>query len=390
MSETRQYLALAASMLRLGQLERAEELCRHALADDDPAAWLHLSEIRTQRGDAEGAADALRGACRAAPGEPNIQAAAGRAELGLGRVVPGVRCLRCALRRDPTHLPALRDLSRLAAILAEREPRGGDQGPVLRWTTESVSVILCSPDAHRSAEAAARWQPLLAGGPAEIIPVVDPPSLASGYMKGLARATGDVVIFSHDDVTLPTRDSVARMLRHLRTVDVLGLAGTTRLCAPNWVSAGWPYVRGQVVHAIDGGAWHSVSVFYPFHGLMGGIQALDGLLIAARRSVADALGFDAETFDDFHLYDLDFSFRAHLEGFRVAVAGDIPVVHASPGNYNDAWERAADAFMRKFAGCLAEPTQRTDTYLRADFHGQWAALRFCKALARLVPACPGT
>ncbi|WP_448191789.1 glycosyltransferase [Azospirillum sp. sgz301742] len=383
------FLDRAASLVHLGQLDDAEAVCVGATLTDpaDPQGWMALAEVRGLKNDAAGTVTALRGACRAAPADPDVLTACGGTALGMGRTLDGVRWLRAALRRNSTHLPAMRDLATIVRILAERPqpvrpplaPPGGDT---------MVSAIICSPDGERSARAVAHWHTLLAGRPGEVIAIVGPSSLSAGYTEGLARARGEVVVLSHDDVTLPA-DAVHRMVAHLRTVDVLGLAGTTRLSGPGWVSSGWPYLRGQVVHVLPDGAGCSVSVYHPHHGLMGGVQALDGLLIAARREVAAAVGFDARTFDGFHLYDVDFSFRAHLGGYRVAVAGDIPVLHASTGSFDAAWAEAADAFAAKFAGRLAAPIARTDTYLQVDFGEPAPALRFCRALARLSPAPPG-
>jgi hypothetical protein len=383
------FLDRAASLVRLGQLDAAEDVCVGAtLADPaDPQGWMALAQVRGLKNDATGPVTALRGACRAAPADVDVLTACGGTALGLGRTLDGVRWLRTALRHNPTHLPAMRDLATIVSMLAQGAqparplvtPPGGDV---------MVSAIICSPDEARSARAVAHWQALLAGRPGEVIPIVGPSSLSAGYTEGLARAKGDIVVFSHDDVTLPG-NAVHRMVAHLRTVDVLGLAGTTRLSGPGWVSSGWPYLRGQVVHVLAEGAGCSVSVYHPHHGLMGGVQALDGLLIAARSDVATAVGFDARTFDGFHLYDVDFSFRAYLDGYRVAVAGDIPVLHASTGSFDEAWNHAADAFAGKFAGRLAAPIARTDTYLQVDFAEPAPALRFSRALARLSPAPVG-
>ncbi len=387
-----EFLAHAAALVRSGQLDAAEQVCVDATLTDpaDPQGWMALAQVRSLKHETAGTVAALREACRTAPTDPDVLSACGGTALGLGCTLAGVRWLRTALRHAPAHLPALRNLSTIVRTLAERSqptcsplapppppPPGGDV---------AVSAIVCSPDEARSARAVAHWEALLAGWPGEVIPIVGPSSLSAGYTEGLAQASGGIVVFSHDDVTLPA-DAVHRMVGHLRHADVLGLAGTTRLSGPGWVSSGWPHLRGQVVHVLPDGSC-SVSVYYPHHGLMGGIQALDGLLIAARRDVAAAIGFDARTFDGFHLYDVDFSFRAHLGGFRVAVAGDIPVLHASTGSFDETWARAADAFARKCDGRLAPPVARTDTYLQADFGESATALRFCRALARLNPAAP--
>lgn len=386
-----QFLGEVTALVGAGRLADAEDACRRATAADpgDPQGWMALAEVRGLRGDPAGTMEAVRGAAWAAPADPDVLTACGGTALSLGHTRAGVRWLRTVLARGP-HLPALRDLATVTRLLADRPAKRLAPRPLPATPPAagpSLSVVVCSPDEARSAPAVAHWQALLAGQRGEIIPIIAPPSLPVGYGEGLARATGDAVVFVHDDVTLPP-DAPARLAAHLAHADVVGLAGTTRLSGPGWVSSGWPYLRGQVVHVLADGRC-STSVFYPHHGLMGGIQALDGLLFAARRAVADDIGFDAATFDGFHLYDVDFSFRAHLAGYRVAVAGDIVALHASTGRYDAAWERAADAFVRTFADRLAPSLARTDSYLQVDFDTAAPALRFAGTLARLTPAPRG-
>ena len=90
------------------------------------------------------------------------------------------------------------------------------------------------------------------------------------------------------------------------------------------------------------------------------VQALDGVFFAARAEVARALRFDAVTFDHFHLYDLDFSFRAYLKGYRLAVCRDLLLVHTSSGSFDPRWNDYRLRFEAKFAGRLAAAVPRQE------------------------------
>src|SRR5262245_66079790 len=83
-----------------------------------------------------------------------------------------------------------------------------------------------------------------------------------------------------------------------------------------------------------------------------GIQALDGVFLAMRRDVPRAVAFDAETFDGFHLYDLDFSFRAHRAGYKLGVAPELTLIHASTGHFNRTWQVYGQRFPAKHADAL--------------------------------------
>ena len=82
-------------------------------------------------------------------------------------------------------------------------------------------------------------------------------------------------------------------------------------------------------------------------GACGEVAILDGVLLAARREALAAVPFDTETFDGFHLYDIDWSYRASRAGFRLGVAGELLLVHASRGVYDERWQRYADRFCAK-------------------------------------------
>ena len=58
------------------------------------------------------------------------------------------------------------------------------------------------------------------------------------------------------------------------------------------------------------------------------------------------------TFDGFHHYDLDFTFAAHLAGFRLGIASDIHILHESSGAHDEKWHHYLARFEQKYAGQL--------------------------------------
>jgi GT2 family glycosyltransferase len=55
---------------------------------------------------------------------------------------------------------------------------------------------------------------------------------------------------------------------------------------------------------------------------------------------------------------MDTTYRAHLMGYRLAVALDLPMLHMSHGSHGDAWKKYAAAFNQKHAATLARTTPR--------------------------------
>src|SRR3954470_25061532 len=203
---------------------------------------------------------------------------------------------------------------------------------------DDISVIICSIDEERFRAVSRNYAERLGSGPYEIIRISDAKSLAEGYNRGLEKARGDIVIFSHDDIEILTPDFRRRLVGHLQRLDLLGTAGTSRLINASWNTAGQPWVHGQVAQPARSGEGYVVDIYGEAKApVQAGIQALDGMFIAARRIAAAALGFDAERFDAFHCYDIDFTYRAFLARMAVGVANDILIYHASLGNFDDSW-----------------------------------------------------
>jgi GT2 family glycosyltransferase len=160
------------------------------------------------------------------------------------------------------------------------------------------------------------------------------------------NSVAEVVVLSHDDVDVLADDFAARLFNHLRSFDALGVIGSTRADGPAVGWSGHPHLRGWITHRSPGDSQWQVDVL-DHRAVAGEITVLDGVLLAARREVLKTVPFDAALFDGFHVGDIDWSLRAARAGFRLGVAADLSLVHASRGNYDATWERYADRFCTK-------------------------------------------
>jgi GT2 family glycosyltransferase len=208
----------------------------------------------------------------------------------------------------------------------------------------SVSVVICSIDPAKFSRVCENYRALFGGGEFEIIGIHDARSLADGYNRGIARSRGEHIILSHDDIEILTPDFADRIGRHLAQFDLIGIAGTTKLVTGKWELAGDPYVFVLISYPSPETGGYKTVLGGGGPLVTPGIQALDGVFMAMRRDVATAIPFDEATFDHFHLYDLDFSFRAYRAGFALAVCRDIVLVHQSMGTFDASW----DGYRRRF------------------------------------------
>jgi hypothetical protein len=378
------YRALVA-----GDLPAAE---RSALAHTqeqpaDPLGWHLLGALRLKQGRVGDAIGILERAAVLDPSQPMVQLELGNARMANhdwpGAEAAFARALQAkpgwataffnravALRRQGELLEAARSFAR--AALADAREYAAMQGcveciadhvrvspgadAVLETAPGGVpfTVVVCSPDEARSRAARARLAPLLRDGMDELLMVVAPSSLASAYNEAARAARHEHLVFVHDDVELVSSAPLAGLEAALRNADLVGLAGSQRASGPAVLWAGHPHLHGWVSYPAAQGTGLEAAPFSLRFGVIDGIQALDGLLIACRREVVLDVGFDAATFDGFHFYDLDFCVRAHRAGYRLAVTTDVLAVHASRGGFGDDWQRYRERFQAKFPE-LAEP-----------------------------------
>ena len=95
------------------------------------------------------------------------------------------------------------------------------------------------------------------------------------------------------------------------SAELVGVAGGRRVVSGKWANACPPYIFGQVASFDPQTNLFGVWLWGMPARHISNIKILDGVFMCAKREVAQAVPFDAQTFDGFHGYDVDFSFRAY-------------------------------------------------------------------------------
>ena len=329
---------LALVEMEAGRLDSALVWNDRASAADPGHAGYAVQGARIVglMGDHAGSFDRFAALLRAAPRTKGAWSELAAAARASGRRAEGfARCV-AAYDADPTLAPALKAL----LDIVPDEPQGeAPRAAVPPSARRPLSVVTCSNDDAQFAAMAASYDRALSDWPHDILRIADARSLAEGYTRGVAAATGEIVIFSHDDVEILAADFGHRLLRRLAECDVVGIAGATRATGPAWLFAGWPFLHGAVIYPDDAG--YRVTAYSRTVPIAHGMRVIDGVFLAMRREVALRVGWDAETCDGFHGYDVDFTLRAAQAGMRLAVASDLSVVHRSYGSFDDRWESTA-------------------------------------------------
>ena len=297
-----------------------------------------------------------------------------------GELRESVLAFRTAARLDPADADAVQNVVSTLGRWAEHpdQPFGSTPAAPAPRPATPISIVVCSIHPDRLARMQASFRTALGAREHEFIVIRDARSLAEGHNRGLAAARHPLVAFSHDDVELLSPHPFEALDAALASCDVVGLVGTTRLTGPTWAWSGHPHLFGTVAYPRPGESspWKA-AVYSLATGAIAGMQALDGLFFAARREAARSVGFDAATFDGFHFYDLDFTYRAHRAGLAVAITTRVLALHASTGSYDERWQGYAERFSAKFPE-LAAPQGRSFWFGR-DFATREALLRFHEA-----------
>lgn len=417
----------AVAHYRSGRLDDAEQWCRARLAEqpDSPHVLHLLGLVMLRRGRHPDAIEALQLACTALPQSAVFRMSLGNAHASNGNHAGAAEIFRQALGLNPG-IPEIRfNLAKSlvlsgqpldAAVMFLRLARGDQLSTVAehelfdllssapaglfqgmphedslqrdgKLPAEFVSIVICSNRDEKFRRIARQYQELLGSHPHEIIRIADAASLCSGYARGFHQSTGPLIVFSHDDIDILDPDFLAHLWKGMAAVDVLGIAGTTTLTGPAYAWAGRPSVRGWLFHQSRDGLYDA-AIFDLDAGLATDIVALDGAFFCARREAVERVGFDSDTFDGFHLYDIDFSYRAHLAGFRIGVTHDIVIAHESVGNFNEIWKIYADRFMAKFPALRGERIPVSLT--RASFANRKDATDFVDGLRAICRFAGGT
>jgi GT2 family glycosyltransferase len=187
---------------------------------------------------------------------------------------------------------------------------------------------------------------LLAGRSFEVVIISDARSMCEGYARAFAQVRGDPIIFAHHDIEYMFDDFAEVFDRAMSQFDVIGVAGTDQLVNPIWTHAGVGHLFGQITHPHPPGGYQ-VHVYGAHRPAIGGIQAMDGLFLAARRAVVERIGWDADTFTGFHFYDVDFTLRAAGAGYRLGVVSELGFLHHSAGQASEEYPMFVQRFAAK-------------------------------------------
>lgn len=174
---------------------------------------------------------------------------------------------------------------------------------------------------------------------------VSPQSLTRVYNSGASKAQYDIICFVHEDILFQTPQWGLKLIVYFNSDKSLGLIGLAGSKYKSKTPSGWFTGIAEldccnIVHLDKEGREQKIW----FNPVPGSSQqeavVLDGVFLCCPKKVWAEVQFDEVLLKDFHLYDLDFSFRV-AEKYKVIVSFEIDIVHITKGaHYGNKWLEA--------------------------------------------------
>jgi len=164
-------------------------------------------------------------------------------------------------------------------------------------------------------------------------------NIFQAYNEGVQRAKGDILCFSHDDVTFLNNNWGKKeedMFASDPSLGALGVAGGHFM--PNCPSSWWnSEISSMHVYTLtpNGEIDEAIHNDYAKGYKTIEVASIDGLWMCIRHKLFDQeIRFDDKTFSGFHCYDADICIQILMAGYAIKVAFDIDVLHRGKGNLN--------------------------------------------------------
>lgn len=244
-----------------------------------------------------------------------------------------------------------------------------------------LSLIICSRDANVLAAVHKNVAETI-GVPYEIVAIDNSGgqySIFQAYNKGIEQSKYEVLCFMHEDIAFKTSDWGLIVHKLFEENLKLGLVGVAGSSYKTFIPSGWvaPYAEeGVYVNLLQSFKDKRLDLHAyanPRQETWAKVVSVDGVWFCTRKSIAEKIRFDEDTFKGFHCYDVDFSLSVGQQ-YDVAVTFEILINHFSEGSFNKDWAAETVKLHEKWQRHLPIAAEQLPKQVRAElefkaFHG---------------------
>jgi GT2 family glycosyltransferase len=165
----------------------------------------------------------------------------------------------------------------------------------------------------------------------------------------------DILVFVHDDMWIEDFFMADHVIQGLHQYDIIGVAGNRRRLPyqPSWCFI--EFKGDQAIWDTMANLSRSVAhgpvpfgVISHFGPVPADCELLDGVLLAARRSMLQKKAVFFDPIFEFHFYDMDFCRTAKDKGLRLGT-WHIAITHKSGGSFcRPEWWTKRDEYFKKW------------------------------------------
>lgn len=163
-------------------------------------------------------------------------------------------------------------------------------------------------------------------------------SASAALNFGASEATGDFLLFVHQDVSLMSENCLQELMKTVPSLQSLGVAGAAGAMDSSQ--------QGEVISAMTHGTpprqVSQTSASVPTR-----VQTVDECFLAVPKAVFGQIRFDEEVCDDWHLYGVDFCLMAEGHGYHSYVV-PLRIQHSSAGELSAGYYRTLEKLLDKY------------------------------------------
>jgi len=175
-------------------------------------------------------------------------------------------------------------------------------------------------------------------------------NIFQAYNIGVQQSRFPYLLFMHDDIFYHTDNWGEKVLAYFKNdkVGAVGIAGTPYIPfnPGSWWSAGIGYL--YILQSEDDKSPPVLQERFNNYSSTREAVALDGVWFCIRKKLFDVIRFDEDTYNGFHLYDVDISLQVYKTGHSLICIKDVLIHHQSIGALNSNWLEAMHAFHFKW------------------------------------------
>ncbi|MVN22242.1 glycosyltransferase [Mucilaginibacter arboris] len=195
--------------------------------------------------------------------------------------------------------------------------------------------------------------------------------ICKAYNIGAEKAKFPYLCFVHEDIAFKTINWPEPLMKKFETdltTGVIGIGGSKyKSLSPSGLLSGLKEL--DPIHIVQHSKHKKNEYVNYLYQSFEEVVCLDGVFLFTKKEIWMKNKFDESTFNNFHCYDLDFSFNIGLSK-KVLVTNKVLLEHLSMGSYNKSWIDETIKFHNKWKLLLPKGKINRKTQMKVEWNNK--------------------